>query len=364
MSQRRTQVAVVGAGINGLCTAWQLVRAPNRPDVVLLDRFPAGHGRGSSHGDERILRSGYAGAEWVARMQRTQLELWPALEADLGRRLVHSTPAVFWGPESGPIAAYANAVRASCVRVEEIDVATARRRFPHMTFAGAQRVLHDHTAGVIAAGATVSGLEAWLAERGVDRIVATVTHLERDGEGVCLHLAGGETIRADSLVLAAGPWVEALVPSLASTLVVARQDVGFWEMDVEVGRTPAWVHLGEAGLDYGLPTLAGGAMKAAFHRKASSAVPERDDPNVVRGADEDALDAMQARLKEWFAPGPGPRLRSDTCFYTNTADDEFVIAPAPNLPGVLVVSACSGHAFKLGPLTGEAAAQWAAGRMR
>ena len=130
-------------------------------------------------------------------------------------------------------------------------------------------------------------------------------------------------------------------------------------MDVAVGRTPAWVHLGEAGLDYGLPTLSGGAMKAAFHRKVASMEPDRDDPNLVRAADVVALDAMQSRLKEWFTPGPGPRLRSDTCFYTNAPDDEFVIAPALDLPGVLVVSACSGHAFKLGPLSGEAAARWA-----
>ena len=145
---------VVGAGINGLCTAWQLARAPNRPDVVLVDRFPAGHGRGSSHGDERIIRSGYAAAEWVERMQRAQSELWPALEADLGRRLIHPTPALFWGPESGPIADYADAARTCGVRVEEIDVTTARLRFPHMTFAGAERVLHDHTAGVIGAAQT------------------------------------------------------------------------------------------------------------------------------------------------------------------------------------------------------------------
>ena len=51
MSGPELPLVIVGAGVNGLCTAWALVRSGYRGEVVLLDQFPPGHVRGSSHGD-------------------------------------------------------------------------------------------------------------------------------------------------------------------------------------------------------------------------------------------------------------------------------------------------------------------------
>ena len=52
---RELDVAVVGAGVHGLCAAFALRRRGHR--VVVLDRFDAGHDRGGSHGAARITRS-------------------------------------------------------------------------------------------------------------------------------------------------------------------------------------------------------------------------------------------------------------------------------------------------------------------
>ncbi|GDX82281.1 FAD-dependent oxidoreductase [Deltaproteobacteria bacterium] len=366
MSVREAKVVVVGAGINGLCTAWQLAGELDGADVVMVDQFAPGHSRGSSHGEERIIRSTYESVDWVLAMQRAQGELWPALAADLARPLLVPGSAVFWGPETGPIAAYSEAVRAIGSRVEEIDDAEARARFPHMSFAGAERVLHDHSAGLIAAGETVRGLEAWLQARGVERRVGKVTALEDDGSGVKIVVDGEVSLRAEVVVVTAGPWVGELVREFASRVIATRQDVGYWEMDVAPGRTPAWVYLGDLGLEYGMPALGGGVMKAAMHRQVPEAPggdPGRDDPNVIGEASEARLVTTEAHLRDWFLPGPGRRIRGETCFFTNAPGDQFLLEASPASPRVLVVSACSGHAFKLAPLTGEAAARWAVARV-
>ncbi len=347
-------VVIVGAGINGLCTAWQLAQEFDGADILVIDRFPSGHSRGSSHGEERITRSSYESAHWVAAMLRAQAELWPALEEAVGVPLVHPGPAVFWGPESGPLPAYAEAVRVAGARVEELDVADARARFPHMAFPDAERVLVDHHAGVIAAAQAMRNLEAWLDGHGVRRVVGDVVALEEDAGGVTVRTDTG-TLRCAAVIVCAGPFVARLVPSFASRVRPARQSVGFWEMDAEVGRTPEWVHLGADGLHYGLPTLRGGVMKAACHAKPLGV----DDPEVEVAPDLAALTQVEARLAEWFTPRPGRRIQADTCFYTNAPDDAFLLEEPPGHTRVLVVSACSGHAFKLAPLTGEAAARWA-----
>ncbi|MSQ02910.1 MAG: FAD-dependent oxidoreductase [Myxococcales bacterium] len=354
MRYQHVNVVIVGAGINGLCTAWQLAGELDGAEIVLVDRFPPGHTRGSSHGEERITRSSYESAAWVAASTRSRTELWPALEATLGQALVVPGTAVLWGPENGPLPLYAAACRMAGSGVEEVDVATARARFPHMTFAGAERVLHDHLAGVIAAARTMRGLEAWLDAAGVRRVQGTVAAIVEDSTGVLVTTAD-DAIRAEAVVVTAGPWVGALVPALRDRAAPLRQHVGYWQMDAQAGRTPPWVHLGKAGLHYGLPTLAGGVMKAAKHR----VVGPGDDPDAEVDADLAELDEVGVRLADWFAPGPGSRLHADTCFFTAVADEAFILEEPPGQTRVLAVSACSGHAFKLAPLTGEAAARWA-----
>ncbi len=354
MRYQHVKVVIVGAGINGLCTAWQLAGELDGPEIVLVDRFLPGHARGSSHGEERITRSSYESAEWVAASMRSRNELWPALEAAVQASLVVPGTAVFWGPEDGPLPTYAAACRMAGSRVEEVDVATARARFPHMTFAGADRVLHDHLAGVIAAARTMRALEAWLDAAGVRRIQGTVASIAEDDTGVLVKTAD-DAIRAEAAVVTAGPWVGALVPALRPRALPLRQHVGYWQMDVQAGRTPPWVHLGKTGLHYGLPTLAGGVMKAAKHRVVGS----EDNPEVEVGPDLLELDEVGVQLREWFAPGPGPRIDADTCFFTAVKDEAFILEEPPGKTRVLAVSACSGHAFKLAPLTGEAAARWA-----
>jgi sarcosine oxidase len=50
-------------------------------------------------------------------------------------------------------------------------------------------------------------------------------------------------------------------------------------------------------------------------------------------------------------PGFDPKpLRSETCLYTMTPDEDFVLE---RVGPVVIGSACSGHGFKFGPLLGE-----------
>jgi len=58
-------------------------------------------------------------------------------------------------------------------------------------------------------------------------------------------------------------------------------------------------------------------------------------------------------------PSFGARTGEETCLYTNTPDEDFVLdARGP----LVVVSPCSGHGFKFAPLIGEIAACLATGK--
>jgi sarcosine oxidase len=103
---------------------------------------------------------------------------------------------------------------------------------------------------------------------------------------------------------------------------------------------------------YGFPIATpGGGVKMATENMTS-----RFDPDAVRRpVDADDIADILPRVRTSF-PQLGGHLRGATCLYTATPDSNFWIAPHPDLPGVTVVSACSGHGFKHAAAVGEAVA--------
>src|ERR1700704_5275571 len=78
---------VLGTGGVGSAAAFHLARRGAR--VLGLDRFPGGHGRGSSHGPTPTIRQAYfEHADYVPLLRRAY-ELWAELEGLADERLFH-----------------------------------------------------------------------------------------------------------------------------------------------------------------------------------------------------------------------------------------------------------------------------------
>src|SRR5712671_2474532 len=86
-------VAVVGAGVFGAWTAYQLRRSGKR--VVLIDAYGPGHSRSSSGGESRIIRMGYGADEIYTRLAQRSLQLWKDLFTQIDRSLFCQT-GVLW----------------------------------------------------------------------------------------------------------------------------------------------------------------------------------------------------------------------------------------------------------------------------
>src|SRR5258708_19941013 len=90
----RVDVVVVGAGIVGLSAAWRLAEAGQ--DVLVLEQFNIGHGRGSSHGPSRIFRFAYDDPVYV-RLAQHAVPLWRELESATGTDLLRITGGIHIG---------------------------------------------------------------------------------------------------------------------------------------------------------------------------------------------------------------------------------------------------------------------------
>ncbi|HEY6194634.1 MAG TPA: N-methyl-L-tryptophan oxidase [Candidatus Eisenbacteria bacterium] len=366
---------VVGGGVNGLATAWHLARM-GVPRVALVERFRLHHDRGSSHGAGRITRSTYSDARYVRLVRVAHEQEWPRLERESGRTLIHRADGIYFGPADGDIEQWAAAVAsAGAPGVERIEAGEARRRFPQFAFPDAHAVLHDRTGGVVAAAETLLALDRLCRIEGVHVLEETrVLGLEPDRDPVGVDTDRGRLL-AERVVVTAGAWVGQLVPSLAAHTSVERQHVGYFALAGPAERTrpgsfPVWVYLGGASgpapvppaagsppqrLFYGLPEFGRPGVKAARHGVSGRG----DDPDDSPGPSPAAIEEVRVFLREQLAVRLGETLHAETCLYTNTPDEHFVIGALPAAPRVVVGSACSGHGFKFGPLTGRILAELA-----
>ena len=86
-------------------------------------------------------------------------------------------------------------------------------------------------------------------------------------------------------------------------------------------------------------------MKAGIHHSGADTDPDDEgtpDPAVV--------DATSTWLARRFPGADTAPSATETCVYTNTADESFVIETHER---IVVASACSGHGFKFAPVIGE-----------
>jgi sarcosine oxidase len=332
----------------GSAAAWSMAREGR--SVALLERFEPGHVRGSSHGRSRIFRLAYPDPFYVELAQRA-LPLWRELEDDAGVALLATTGGIDHGaPASvGPVA---DALAARGAQHELLEPEAAAERWPGMRFDGP--VLFQPDAGRVNADATVSALQRRAAAHGATvRFEEPVTAIEPSADGVVVRTES-DAYRAPVVVVACGAWASLTIGSLVTLppLEVTREQVLYFDA-VAGTNWPTFIHHRQP-YRYGLDTP-GLGVKVAEHHTGLATHPDRRSFDV----DPEGRDRVVAYVEDWF-PGLDPEAPiAETCLYTTTPTEDFVVDRA----GPLVVAAgFSGHGFKFTPLIGRLLADLALGR--
>ena len=193
-----------------------------------------------------------------------------------------------------------------------------------------------------------------------DRIVPRAARIEPTLGGVRI-VTAVEDVLAGQVIVAAGPWIGALVPGLAPLLTVTRQTVGWFAparpRQVTPGAFPIFLLEGPQGVLVGGPVFEGRGVKVGRHDHGPRvSADDWDSP-----PSDQELAPVGATLEAFIPAAAGPIVEREVCLYTNTvaADvrpdggEEFIIDRLPSDPRIIVASPCSGHGAKFATAIGE-----------
>ena len=361
MPAEHSKFVVVGAGLAGAATAWQLATAGH--EVTILERGVPANAAGSSHGSARIFRYAYP-SESYTRMVVRAADLWRDLEEQGRTRLITPSGALDFGTSRQP-GTLARVLDRLGIDHELFSSSEASRRWPQFVFDSS--VLWHPGAGVIDAETSVATMLSLASGRGARLLTGwEVTGIDRGRRGYLVHNRAGEQIHAERVVVAAGGWLPSLLARLdlpagflakVPDLQVLQEQAYHFPYREDAPAWPTFIHKRAEIRTYGLP---GGrdasyrGQKVAEYR-GGAAIPSAEHRD---GLVDPANRARVVSYVERHLPGLVPEPYAETtCLFTNTPTEDFVL---DRCDGLTLVSPCSGHGAKFAPLIGSLAAAAAA----
>jgi glycine/D-amino acid oxidase-like deaminating enzyme len=337
----------VGGGVIGLLSAVECVLAGHEVVLVEKDDLPPPHATSSDH--HRILRALHVGDLTTTVAMLSTHRRWIELERMLATRFYNRVGSLtaLRGDDlaDGVSLLWHSGAPGRVLRAEDLE-----RDYPHVMFPAGTSAVLERNAGVLLAGRVLAACLAWLRSQPDVVLHAGREVVRVDASAPALHLADGEVLGADAVIVAPGPWSRALVPDRAAArLTLLRQSVLYCRVPTDDlarwAATPAIPVLGTPEGVWLVPPVVGTPLKvsAASACRAVDGVEDHRTPASWR----EHLTALAANAVRGFTADWVTEARD--CYYlerTGTGG-RGTIALAEK---VVVFAACGGGSFKSAPL--------------
>jgi sarcosine oxidase len=370
-----TDFLVLGLGAVGAAVTYQLKRRGR--EFIAIERQPAaGHAFGSSHGETRITREAVGeGLDYIPLVKRSH-EIWAELETP--QRTLRREVGVLYlasGQSGGErhgatdfIGATRKAAEVAGVELVRLDAWALRAAYPQFQVTDDTVGYLEPRAGYVRPEACITAqLDTVASAEGKLRFGETVLGMAASGGGVRVETDRG-AYRARQVVVAMGAWLPGFVGAPFDREVEVLRQVQHWFVadphgPWAGGGGPAFLWFHGPGADdvfYGFGTTPGGraGVKVATEQYALSGAPEDADWTV---SPEESRAMFETHVRGRLVGVTEERADAAACLYTwnGRADatghkGRFLIGPHREVPGVTVVSACSGHGFKHSAGLGDA----------
>lgn len=357
---RSYDVAVVGLGAMGSAALYALAQRGIK--AIGIEQFEPGHRLGSSHGESRIIRMAYYEDPIYVPLLRLAYQGWKRLETRTGEQVLTTTGIIEAGiPGSELVEGSLRSSREHGIPHELLLPAQVNERFPAFSIPSDWQCVFQPDAGILQPEKAIDLFVKSARDLGATIALGTkVRHVLPVGDHVELMLDSGEVIEAGSAIVAAGAWIQELLPDFGRKMRLTRQPLLWFEpRDKQLVRPqsmPVFFFHAPEDLIYGFPDFLGNGVKAGWH----SACGDLGSADETRADVSPEEQANLERLMNRYIPAAAGRVRrSHVCIYTRSPDEHFVLGLHPNAPQIVVASPCSGHGFKFASVFGDVLADLA-----
>lgn len=375
---------VVGLGAHGSSCIAKL--AQENKKVLGLEKFTRVHTKGSSHGRSRIIRQAYFEDPRYVPLVKRSFELWRELaefESNEGGNGTTSLLNVCGGlmigsRDSEIISGTLEAAQLHNLPHEILSAAEIRKRFPVLTPSDDLMGVYETEAGYLIPEACIEA-HLQLAEKHGARLnfeesLASwniITDEELEGL-ISVTTDRNITYLTRKLVLAVGAWAPELYGDQIPISLQCERRVLFWfkplsddKIVIEQFRElPVflWDNSTESDICqfYGFPPeLTGSYSECIKVAKHQTVLDSRDSAHctpdtIMRSVSSSEVSTMRQLLEGKVAGlSCGTVTDVETCMYTMTEDENFLIDFHPMSKNVILASPCSGHGFKFSAVIGE-----------
>ncbi|HSQ24328.1 MAG TPA: N-methyl-L-tryptophan oxidase [Pyrinomonadaceae bacterium] len=357
-TNRPYDVCVIGAGVFGAWTAYELCRSGKQ--VILVDAYGPGNSRSSSGDESRIIRMGYGADEIYTRLAQRSLERWKEFFAHGNEQLFHQTGVLWLAHQDDPYPVKTSETLARAgIPFEKLTANELARRYPQIGLENIAWAMLEPESGVLSARRAVQAVVTAAIKSGAEFlqdavILSRMVASRVKGELDHIVTRTDQRISAAAFVFACGPWLPKLFPDLlGDSIRPTRQEVYYFGApagDLRFASTglPTWIDFKDEA--YGLPDIEGRGVKVAIDRHGPPFDPDTTDRIVTAEGLAEVRRCLARRLP---ALKDAPVIETRVCQYENTSNGDFLIDRHPEFENVWLVGGGSGHGFKHGPVVGE-----------
>ncbi|MGI9017249.1 MAG: NAD(P)/FAD-dependent oxidoreductase [Euzebya sp.] len=340
-------VAIIGAGVHGAAAAFHLATMGVRTVVVERDA-PA---QGPTGRSSAVCRAYYTNP-FLARVARESLQFFKRFDQETngGDAGFCPTGALFLHPESDleqlrQATTYLNSIG---TRTELLDREQLAARFPAVSLAGVGYGSWEQDAGYADPAGTTTGLIGRAVELGTTLLNrTTVTAIHSSSSGVVVACDTGEEVRADRLLIAAGPWTGPLAAQVGASLplTVERHFVATFRWG---GSPPLPFALADVVGEYYLRPEGQDQFLMGPLVPEPQVDPDTFDSHLAQGESLGLITRAVKRVPQLVEAQPTGGWAS---LYDVSPDWQPVIGQIADR--VFVDAGTSGHGFKLAPALGR-----------
>jgi glycine/D-amino acid oxidase-like deaminating enzyme len=355
---KKQKTIVVGAGINGVVAAIELRKRGH--EVALIDPGPLPHPLAASTDISKAVRAAYGADEDYTALAEQSRKIWRQWNVEFGIELYHEIGFLFMRqrPMQPGDFEYESfkLLEQRGHRVERINSKYLRERYPAWRAERYPDGFLDLEAGYAESGRVVATLVQRAKSLGVElRENAKFRELDEGGSRVTgILLENGEKIAAATVVMAVGAWTPYALPFTRNFLRASGQPVFHLKPKQPELFTPERFPIFGADISttgyYGFPLNGDGVVKIANHGPGREMSPDSPERAVTK---EEENKMRQFLFHSFPALADSPIVFTRLCFYCDTPDGNFWIAPDPDRPGLIIAAGDCGHGFKFAPVLGE-----------